>query len=450
MGFSVQAKELAKQFWHIYIYERNEKGIDGIRDICSSKFVITGIKDNETAIGKDEFIFELERIFFRPFHFTIAEEDYKFVSSGRNSGVVYGELSIQCVNDRDNMVYVTYGFSIAVNMEKKVPLLVYLHCWKIGKCDTKGRDKVLGEMGVNQKREWRGVNLYEISMNSTRDMVFGVNIETGYVCCDDKRTFDMLGVKKCIEHFEDIKEQVKRVVHPGDVHVVEALINACKNEGLSHGEVYVSDECRICYLKDGYIWCRISVIPIMEDRFFTSKVVVHVEDINRYKQNEQRVKHEALIDPLTSCYNFRGLKEKVCEHLNGKNDSGILIMFDIGDLKWINRNISYEVGDQVLFDFSSILKRYIREDDIISRTCGDNFVVFIKGNRSRESLKNTIGDIFDEFSDYIYNRTMDTSVKCYAAVAAYSKECNDFEALYKEADVKMKRVKEYGKRNYLI
>lgn len=450
MGFSVQAKELAKQFWHTYIYERNEKGIERIRDICSNKFVITGIKDNETAIGKEEFIFELEKIFSRPFYFTIAEENYEFVSSGKNSGVVYGELTIQCVKEQDSVICATYGFSISADMEKNVALLVYFHCWIIGKSNIKGGDKVLGEGSVSQKREWRKVNLYETAISNTRDVVFGINVKTGYVYCNDEAAFEMLGIKKYIESFQDIKEQVQKIVHPGDVHVVEAVINACKNEGLSHGEVYVSDECRMCYLKDGYIWCRISVIPIMEDRFFTSKVVVHIEDINRYKQNEQLVRHEALVDPLTSCYNFRGLKEKVCEHLNGKNNSGTLIMFDIGDLKWINRHISYEAGDQVLFDFSSILKRYIREDDIIARTGGDNFVVFIKGNRSRESLKNTIGDIFDEFSDYIYNRTMDSSVKCYAAVASYSKECNDFESLYTEASIKMKRVKEYGKRNYLI
>lgn len=80
----------------------------------------------------------------------------------------------------------------------------------------------------------------------------------------------------------------------------------------------------------------------------------------------------SLTDPLTGSYN-RGILQEVSI---SKRDTTVMI--DIDDFKWINDKYGHEAGDIVLEKLVRVLHDNTRNEDIIIRYGGDEFLLIIK------------------------------------------------------------------------
>lgn len=89
-------------------------------------------------------------------------------------------------------------------------------------------------------------------------------------------------------------------------------------------------------------------------------------------------------DPLTTLYNRTSFIE-VAGNLTDKIEGGYLLFLDINNYKPINDEYGHDVGDRVLFRYAESLLFQFR-NQIIARYGGDEFLVFIKDNISREEL----------------------------------------------------------------
>ena len=78
------------------------------------------------------------------------------------------------------------------------------------------------------------------------------------------------------------------------------------------------------------------------------------------------------IDPLTSIYNRRGVLLK----LKGKKEGAILFM-DLDHFKKVNDTYGHEFGDYVLQEVGKILRSYIRDEDIVGRWGGEEFIMIL-------------------------------------------------------------------------
>ncbi len=113
----------------------------------------------------------------------------------------------------------------------------------------------------------------------------------------------------------------------------------------------------------------------------------NIRDITERKQvQDALLKSEALLreqsvrDSLTGLFNRRYLEETLRREINRaarkKYTLGVL-MLDIDYFKTINDTFGHSAGDVVLCEFSNILSRNIREEDIACRYGGDEFVVVL-------------------------------------------------------------------------
>ena len=98
--------------------------------------------------------------------------------------------------------------------------------------------------------------------------------------------------------------------------------------------------------------------------------------------NKKTKKYEemASVDQLTVLYNrykFTELYVSLYETMVKRNNSMSLIILDIDHFKIINDTYGHNVGDKVLVEISSILKRYFRNVDIVARWGGEEFVVLV-------------------------------------------------------------------------
>lgn len=94
----------------------------------------------------------------------------------------------------------------------------------------------------------------------------------------------------------------------------------------------------------------------------------------------QEAGDEALIDPLTTLHTRAVLLAALEKEIQRSERFGhpfALIMFDIDRLSEINAQHGYGFGDRVLERIGIVIRSYFREQDWVSRSSGDTFVVLL-------------------------------------------------------------------------
>lgn len=86
----------------------------------------------------------------------------------------------------------------------------------------------------------------------------------------------------------------------------------------------------------------------------------------------------AVTDSLTDILNRRAVMDKIIEEFNVRKRYGgsfSIIMIDLDKFKEINDTYGHSAGDSVLIEFAKILKASTRENDIVGRHGGDEFII---------------------------------------------------------------------------
>lgn len=103
----------------------------------------------------------------------------------------------------------------------------------------------------------------------------------------------------------------------------------------------------------------------------------------------EKMREQAITDSLTGCLNRRGFYEnadKKLVELIRKNQHVCLIYWDIDKFKNVNDTYGHVVGDLVLSKTASIVKNNIKEEDLLGRLGGEEFVILL-GRTSAEEAK---------------------------------------------------------------
>ncbi len=98
-----------------------------------------------------------------------------------------------------------------------------------------------------------------------------------------------------------------------------------------------------------------------------------VEDITQRRINEEKLEYLSLHDKLTGLYN-RVLFEEEMKRLQNSREYPITMMScDVDGLKIINDTMGHDKGDTLLKNCAELLKKSMRECDILARIGGDEF-----------------------------------------------------------------------------
>jgi diguanylate cyclase (GGDEF)-like protein len=95
----------------------------------------------------------------------------------------------------------------------------------------------------------------------------------------------------------------------------------------------------------------------------------------------EKTKESALTDPLTELPNARGfymmLEQRIAEGQRMNREELALISMDIDDFKAINSEYGHAIGDRVLASIAGVIRRELRQMDILARYAGDEFVAIM-------------------------------------------------------------------------
>lgn len=125
-----------------------------------------------------------------------------------------------------------------------------------------------------------------------------------------------------------------------------------------------------------------------EDVNLTEILISHAAEAIHRIRSEQDIRYMSFHDSLTGLYN-RAFFEQELQRLNTKRQLPLsIIMVDINGLKLVNDAYGHLEGDSLLKSAAQVLKRICREEDILARWGGDEFVLLLP--RTSKSAAHTI------------------------------------------------------------
>lgn len=170
---------------------------------------------------------------------------------------------------------------------------------------------------------------------------------------------------------------------------------------------------------------------------------------NIIKEEKDLLEKMAVTDDMTRLYNHRFFIKRLKEEFKRAERYGTPLsctMIDIDNFKNINDTYGHQTGDIILQDVAKVIKKCVRETDVVARYGGEEFAVILPhtggedafnlANRMRNAVKNFRSDILGA----------DVSITVSIGVSTYPHpEVRSMDNLVSRADAGLYQAKGSGK-----
>ncbi len=172
------------------------------------------------------------------------------------------------------------------------------------------------------------------------------------------------------------------LVHPDDVHRLRSAIDAHLAGESEHLEV----ECRMRHADQSWLWVLCRGLAMRDHHGTPTRIAGSIADITKRRAAEERLRYDALHDPLTGLPNRTLLMDRLEQSLQRSQrdpQAGCTVLFiDLDRFKLINDSFNHTVGDQLLIAIAARLSEILRPGDTIARLGGDEFTLLLDGMSS--------------------------------------------------------------------
>ncbi|EDZ63345.1 diguanylate cyclase (GGDEF domain) with PAS/PAC sensor [Sulfurimonas gotlandica GD1] len=131
-------------------------------------------------------------------------------------------------------------------------------------------------------------------------------------------------------------------------------------------------------------WVQSRITPILDDDGVLMEFNAVYQDIT----NKKLLEVLYVTDPLTQIYNrtyFDELMTSIALHQRKADTNFIILITDIDHFKSINDTYGHQVGDEALKDVARVIKDSLRENDVVARWGGEEFVIMLKNTELDEA-----------------------------------------------------------------
>lgn len=166
-----------------------------------------------------------------------------------------------------------------------------------------------------------------------------------------------------------------------------------------------------------------------------------IKNAQLYEQMTQ----QAVTDGLTGLYNHRYFRESIERAVTRADETGqplSMVMLDIDSFKAVNDQFGHQRGDMVIREVAAVIKKIVREQDVVARYGGEEFAIILPNTSQAEALQ-----IAERIREAVREHDFGgLKITVSAGVATYpSPEVHSKEDLINRADAYAYRAKERGK-----
>jgi len=162
-----------------------------------------------------------------------------------------------------------------------------------------------------------------------------------------------------------------------------------------------------------------------------------------------KLKSQAIRDPLTGIFNRRYMEESLLRELSRAERRNIpvgVIMIDLDHFKRFNDSFGHEAGDRVLLEVSTVLRDSFRSEDIVCRFGGEELLVIVPEMKKEEVVERAdhvrvrIRQIHIEHRNEVLG-----GITASFGVAAYPEDARTQTELINKADIALYSAKHTGR-----
>ncbi|HEX5711442.1 MAG TPA: EAL domain-containing protein [Sulfuricurvum sp.] len=174
------------------------------------------------------------------------------------------------------------------------------------------------------------------------------------------------------------------------------------------------------------------------------------EDITLRKQAEEHIEKLAHYDQLTGLPNRILLSDRIKYLLNHaqRHHEQLCVMFlDLDHFKNINDTLGHIIGDQLIVQIATRLKATIRDEDTVSRSGGDEFILLFPDTDANAAMHYAT-KLIDAVSLPSTIAQHELIVTPSIGIAIYPYDGENFETLLKNADTAMYQTKRFSRNAF--
>lgn len=171
-----------------------------------------------------------------------------------------------------------------------------------------------------------------------------------------------------------------------------------------------------------------------------------IDNICKHKKENEVLRINSNIDPLTNAYNHKYYFESINNMIIEGHKQIAVLFCDIDKFKLTNDTYGHEAGDILLIQIAKIIKNKVKDNGMVFRYGGEEFVIiipdinpdeaFIEAEKVRKSIARN--QVLQQYSDYF-------PITLSIGIASYPNYGLDAETLIKNADIAMYYSKQNGR-----
>jgi|GEM_PF-1881755 len=131
---------------------------------------------------------------------------------------------------------------------------------------------------------------------------------------------------------------------------------------------------------DAPIWVKFTFSSGSLDTQEPDSYIMVAEDVSEAYNRVEELSHEANHDPLTGLFNRRELcrrLELAIRSAHSEDIRHVLAYIDLDGFKDINDTCGHRAGDLFLIELAELIRKQLREGDILGRLGGDEFAIIL-------------------------------------------------------------------------
>jgi diguanylate cyclase (GGDEF)-like protein/PAS domain S-box-containing protein len=239
-----------------------------------------------------------------------------------------------------------------------------------------------------------------------------------------------------------------KILHPEDRERVLA-----ENERTNRSGELFSMEYRLIDCNGRTLWVRDEAVLVKDESGRPLYWQGVMTDVTERKALEERLRHQALHDPLTNLPNRTLLMDRLGHALAGaeRRKTKVAVLFmDIDNFKYVNDSLSHEDGDRLLVEVGERLRECLRAQDTVARLGGDEFAILLEDLEREEDATVVAGQVAQALRPPVLLDGQEIFVTVSIGVAFGACSEDRPEALLRKADVAMYRAKTDGKDRHAV
>jgi diguanylate cyclase (GGDEF)-like protein/PAS domain S-box-containing protein len=297
-------------------------------------------------------------------------------------------------------------------------------------------------------------SLHKFLVNNSPDMIYLLDQE-GYFAFINERVEGLLGYKPK----EILGQHFTKLIYEEDINQAVFTFNERRTgeRATQSTELRLNCKCNeeSRFFKSRTVSIELHSIGIYSFDEANQKSFIGsygvARDITKRKQAEELITYQLHHDQLTNLPNHTLFRDRLNMAMAQSRRTGkklVVMNLDIDRFKVINDSLGHLLGDELLKMAGQRLRRELCETDTLARVGGDEFNLLIPEINDVQDARNLVDKIIHLSSQPFFINHEEIHISFSIGIALYPSDGDTQDALIKNADIAMSKVKKTGKNGY--